>query len=253
MDKNAEIAQNVLSAVGGKENVTSVQHCMTRLRFILKDDSIPKDDEVKKINGVLGVARSGGQYQIIIGTNVPKVYSEVCAQGGFQEKAAVEKDLDKPKEKLTAKKVLDNVMNYMSGSFTPLIPALIGAALFRTIAMVLGPSMLKLIPTDSDFYIMCDIVYDAAFYFLPIMLGYTAARKIGANPALGMTLGAALLTPDFVAMVGVRDSVNVFGFLPARVASYGQTVLPVLIAVAILYHHTRRCCSRRYTAGSRRD
>ncbi len=90
MASNREIAENVLSAVGGKDNVTQVTHYMTRLRFNLKDQGIPNDDEVKKITGVLGVARSGGQYQVIIGQNVPKVYAEVCEIGGVAAKAAVE-------------------------------------------------------------------------------------------------------------------------------------------------------------------
>ena len=83
MASNIEIAQNVLNAVGGAANVQSVTHCMTRLRFILNDESIPQDAEVKKISGVLGVARNPGQYQVIIGVNVAKVYDEICKLGGF--------------------------------------------------------------------------------------------------------------------------------------------------------------------------
>ncbi|MBD5085380.1 MAG: PTS transporter subunit EIIB, partial [Clostridiales bacterium] len=101
MASNQEIAKNVLEAVGGKDNVTNVTHCMTRLRLTLKDQGIPNDEEVKKIKGVLGVVRSGGQYQVIIGQNVPKVYAEVCSIGGFAVKAAVQENLDGPKEKLT--------------------------------------------------------------------------------------------------------------------------------------------------------
>ena len=89
MDRNQKIAADVLAAVGGKENVAGVQHCMTRLRFKLKDDTIPQDEEIKKLDGVLGVVRSGGQYQVIIGQNVPKVYKAVCEDGGFAVAEAV--------------------------------------------------------------------------------------------------------------------------------------------------------------------
>lgn len=86
MANNAQIAADVLAAVGGKENVSSVTHCMTRLRFILKDAGVPKDDEVKKIKGVIGVAKAGGQYQVIIGQNVAKVYDELCAMGQLRRR-----------------------------------------------------------------------------------------------------------------------------------------------------------------------
>ena len=83
MADNKKIAEDVLAAVGGKENVSGVTHCMTRLRFTLKDNGIPDTNKVKKIKGVIGAQESGGQYQVIIGQNVPKVYDEVCAMGGF--------------------------------------------------------------------------------------------------------------------------------------------------------------------------
>ncbi len=236
MDRNQKIAADVLAAVGGKENVAGVQHCMTRLRFKLKDDTIPQDEEIKKLDGVLGVVRSGGQYQVIIGQNVPKVYKAVCEDGGFAVAEAVQENPDGEKEKLTLKKIGGNMMNYLSGCFVPLIPVFITAALFRTISIILGPVMLNLITAESDLYVMCDFIYDAGFYFMPVFLGYTAAKKIGASPVLGMMIGTSLIAPDFVAMVGARESIHIFGLIPAPVAGYGQTVLPVVIAVFFLYY-----------------
>ena len=121
-NKNAQIAQSVLAAVGGKENIVSVTHCMTRLRFNLKDMSIPKDDEVKAIKGTMGVARSSGQYQVIVGTNVDNVCAELCTLAGLEQAATVSENLDAPKEPLTLKKVGSNIMAYLSGSLTPIIP-----------------------------------------------------------------------------------------------------------------------------------
>ncbi len=236
MDRNQEIAIRVLAAVGGKENVSSVQHCMTRLRFRLKDETVPKDEDIKKIEGVLGIARSGGQYMVIIGQNVPNVYKAVLSEGGFAAAETVQENLDEKKEKMTPGKLGMNIMNYLSGSFVPLIPVFISAALFRTIAIVFGPVMLNVITETSDLYIMCDFMYDAGFYFMPVFLGYTAAKKIGASPVLGMLLGTCLLSPDFVAMIGVRENIEIFGLLPAPVAGYGQTVLPVVISVFFLYY-----------------
>ena len=160
MANNAQIAADVLAAVGGKENVSSVTHCMTRLRFILKDAGVPKDDEVKKIKGVIGVAKAGGQYQVIIGQNVAKVYDEVCKLGGFAASAAIDENLDqdKAKEKLTAKKIGSNIMNYLSGSMTPLLPIMLAAGMFKTIIVVFGPTMLNLLRTDSSLYILFDFM-----------------------------------------------------------------------------------------------
>ena len=120
---NKQIAQDVLAAVGGAANVTSATHCMTRLRLNLKDQSVPNDDEVKKIKGVLGAQWSGGQYQVIIGQNVPKVYAEAVKLGAPGEGAIAENlDPDMPKEKLTPKSVGNAILNYLSKSMVALIP-----------------------------------------------------------------------------------------------------------------------------------
>ena len=120
---------------------------------------------------------------------MPKVYKEFTAIGGFAAAAPVKENPDKPKEKLTAKTVCMNILNYMAGSLTPLIPILIGAAMFKTMLSILGPDMLGLFTAESDIYKLFDFVYDAGFYFLPIFIGYTAAAKIGASPILGMFMG----------------------------------------------------------------
>lgn len=234
MANNQQIAADVLRAVGGKENVTAVTHCMTRLRFNLKNMDLPNQDEVKNIPGVIGLVVSGGQFQIIIGQNVPKVYEEVCKLGGFAAQAAIEEDLDKPKEKLTLKAVGNNIMNYLSGSMAQLIPVMIASAMFKTLLVILGPDMFKLIAPGDDAYIVLDFLYDAFYYFLPIYLGHAAAKRLGVNQMLGIMLGAILLVPDFVALNGVQDTLKIYGFLPAPVADYSQSIVPVLLGVWLM-------------------
>ena len=234
MEKNQQIAASVLELVGGKENISFVTHCMTRLRLNLKDESIVDDEKVKKIKGVLGVAHSGGQYQIIIGQNVPKVYKVVCETGGFQQEAAIEENLDQPKEKRTLKTIGSNIMNYMSGAMTQLIGVMIGAAMFKTVLVLIGPDMLKLISAESDTYLLLNAIYNAFYYFLPVFLGYSAAKKLGANVTLGMMMGTLLLVPDFVSLIGTKESISIYGLLRAPVQSYAQSVLPILLAVAIM-------------------
>ncbi len=234
MADNAKIAEDVLAAVGGKENVNSALHCMTRLRFTLKDESVVNDDTVKNIPGVLGVAKSGGQYQVIIGTNVPEVYDEVVklgvAAGGEVDENL---DADVAKKKLTPKEIGNNILNYLSGSVVPLIPVLIAGGLFKTLSAILGPTLLGIVPADSQFITLCDIVYDAAFYFIPIIAGFAAAKKLGANPFLGAFMGAILIDPKFIQLGTDGVAFSVYG-IPAPTLTYGQTLIPVLLSVAAM-------------------
>ncbi|MGN0974455.1 MAG: PTS transporter subunit EIIC [Gemmiger sp.] len=230
---NEQIAEKVLQAVGGKENVTFVTHCITRLRFNLKDMSLPDQEQIKKINGVLGVVVSGGQFQVIIGQNVPKVYAALCQIGGFQKQEAVDENLDAPKEKLTLKKAGSNILNYLAGSMTPLIPAMMAGAMFKTVQVVVGPDMLGLVSAESNLYLLCSFMYSAFFYFLPIYLGYTAAKKLNINPVMGMFAAALLLVPDFMALADSGTAFTVYG-IPCQVHNYSQSVLPVILTVWVM-------------------
>lgn len=154
--------------------------------------------------------------------------------GGFKQEGAIKENLDAPKEKLTLKTIGSNIMNYMSGSMTQLIPGMIAAAMFKTLLVVLGPDMFNVIGVENDLYILLDFVYDAFFYFLPVFLGYAAAKKLGTNVILGIMMGTILLVPDFVALAGTKDMLSVYGLFNAPIQSYGQSVLPVLIAVWIM-------------------
>lgn len=236
--QNEQIAKDVLAAVGGKQNVTSVAHCMTRLRFVLKDMSVPNQEQIKQIPGVIGVVQAGGQFQIIVGQNVPKVYAALCKEGGFEAQAAIDENLDKPKEKLTPKKIGSNILNYLTGSMTPLIPILMAAGMFKTVITILGPTMLNVISEESDFYILINLLYNAGFYFLPIYIGYTAAKKIGATPVLGAYMGGILIVPDLLNIVSAGEPFTVLG-IPMRLVNYSQSVLPIILSVAALYYVER--------------
>lgn len=236
MADNKQIAEDVLAAVGGMENVSGVTHCMTRLRFTLKDMGVPDTDKVKKIKGVIGAQESGGQYQVIIGQNVPKVYDEVCAMGGFAKKAAINENLDMPKQKLTPKVIGNNILNYLSGSMVALIPILMAGGLFKCIGTVIGPQVFNLVSeTDPTYLLFYTYLFDAAMYLLPVYLGYSAAKKIGASPVLGMFCGGILICPDIVTLAADgQTTLNVYG-INAPLQNYQQTVLPILLSVAALY------------------
>lgn len=240
MADNRRIAEEVLAAVGGASNVASATHCMTRLRLTLKDQSAPDDAHVKRIDGVIGAQWSGAQYQVIIGQNVPKVYDEIIGFGVVGG-GTIDENLDPSlsKEGLTPKGVFSGALDYLSGSMVPMIPVLMCAGLFQTIAVVIGPSMLGLVSDESDLYVYFNTVYTAGFYFMPIYLGYNAARKLGVTPALGAFMGGILIAPTFVAIAGSEDpSFSVLG-IPTTMGTYSQTVIPILLSVWVMSYVER--------------
>lgn len=237
-----EMAEQIVQSVGGANNVISVTHCMTRLRFNLKDMSIPQDDTVKNISGVLGVARSGGQYQIIIGQTVNEVYESVVAVGHLTEAAPVSevtsKNANQGPEKRTWKSVGNLILNKVAGSLTPLIPMLIAASMFKMLVAVLGPTMLNVISPQSDLYQLFSIVGDAGFYFFPVAIGYTAAKQFNTSPILGIFLGAIMLDPQLVKIVAAGKAFTVYG-IPMHLTNYGSTVVPILLSVWIMSYIER--------------
>lgn len=180
-----QLAATILTKVGGKENINSVTHCATRLRFVLKDDSLADTAGLKETPGVKGVAQSGGQYQVIIGSDVQSVYRPLVEQGNLSEDAPVDENLD---QSVGAK-----VLAAISGIFTPILPVITAAGMIKAVLSLLV--VFKLVTTDSQSYQILNFIGDAGFYFLPAFLGGTAARQFKANPYLGMLIGAILLHP----------------------------------------------------------
>ena len=237
MADNKQIATRVLEEVGGSSNVVTATNCMTRLRLTLKDQSRADVEKIKKIRGVLGAQWSGSQLQVIIGQNVPKVLDEFIALSGVARGAAVDENLDLPKEKLTPKVLGNRILDYLSGSMTQLIPLLMAGGLFRTFAVILGPQLLNVITeTDPTYTFFYTTLYEATFYFLPIYLGYAAAKKLGASPVLGMLTGGILIAPSIVSAAAAEGGgiVSVYGFQIAA-ANYSQSVLPIILTIPVLY------------------
>ena len=236
MDKNEQIVQNLLPAIGGKENITAAFHCMTRLRLNVKDKSLVNTDEIKKVDGVAGSQFVGDQLQVIVGTNVPKVYDIFIRETGLSAEAAVDENLDAPK-----KGAIDTAFDYISGSLTPVLSAFIAAGLFKTIIPIFGPDMLKLFTAESDIYTLLTIMGDAGFYFLPILIGVSASMKLKMPWVYGAYVGAIMLHPTFVALQG--QPFTVFG-IPCSVQAYSSTVIPILAIVWIMSYIYRLLAKR---------
>lgn len=235
MADNKKIAADVLEALGGKDNITFAAHCMSRLRFNLKDMELPDIDAVKKISGVVGAQVSGGQFQVIIGQNVPKVYDELINMSGLAKQGGIDEnpDANGAKTPLTPAAVGNAILNYLSGSMVPMIPLLLASGMFKTVAVVLGPTMLNLIAETSDLYVLLNMLYNVTFYFIPIFLGFTAAKNIGATPMYGAFMGGVLIEPTFMQMATEGKTFSVYG-IPCVPASYAQTVIPILLTVALM-------------------
>lgn len=228
-----ELIQNMDRLVGGKENITYFAHCMTRLRFNLKDRSKVDLDEIKNISGVLGAQWSNDQLQIVVGPAVSRVYGEICSTLGIQKEETVGENLgDAPKKKFGIGAILEGI----AGCLTPLIPLLVGAGLLKIIIIV-GELAGWLMPTMPTYQVLT-FVSDSGFYFLPIFIGASAAKKFGANQGLGMLLGAMLLHPTFVSAVTEGTTMSVFG-LPIYAASYANSIFPAILAVYLLSHVER--------------
>ncbi len=220
------LAATILENVGGKENVNSVVHCATRLRFTLKDVGKAKTDVLKKTKGVLQVVNAGGQYQIVIGPDVPMVYQEVVSLGGFNTSAPVS---DPDAEKQDTRSPLSKLLESIASIFQPIIPAITGAGLLKAVMALL--TAFKWVDSSSQTYIILNAMSDAAFYFMPILLAVSSAKKFKCNEGTAMALAGILVYPAFISLLGGEASVKFLGFIPITKATYTSSVIPIILGV----------------------
>ena len=222
----SKLAEALLSAIGGEDNIAGFTHCATRLRFTLKDDSRADEGKVKAIKGVLGVAHSGGQFQVIIGPEVPKAFAAI--KGIMKDAPASEGEVQAEK-----KKISDLIFDFVSAVFTPVLPAIIGAGLIRSILSL--ATLLGMDP-ESSTYLFLNVIGDAPLYFLPMMLAVTASRKLNCNTFLAVAITGALLHPSYAALITDAFNIHfssVFG-IPVTLATYSSSVIPVVLMVFAL-------------------
>ncbi|MGM9959750.1 MAG: PTS transporter subunit EIIC [Allobaculum sp.] len=231
MGKYTEFSEQILANVGGKENITGAVHCMTRLRLNLKDKSKVDIDAVKKVPGALGAQFSGDQFQIIIGQNVSDVYPEFCQVAGVGAVAAIDENLDAPKEKLTLKQIPNKVLDYISGSIAPVLPVMMGSGFFKMFYAVFGPSMLNLFPETHPFMQTLYIVGNAGFYFMPVIAAYGCAKKLNTSIPLALLLGLLLVDPNILNIVTAGEPFSIYGIFPMQLNNYANSILPTLLTV----------------------
>lgn len=220
-----ELAKEILEYAGGSENVTQLNNCATRLRMNFKDESKIDLNKIRQINGVLGAAKKSGQYQIIIGTDVSNVCDEMRKMGQIDESAVPMKKAGK----------LDTLMDIFASIFTPVIPAITAAGMIKAILVI---CVLLGMNKESQVYSILNFIADAGFYFLPVMLAFSSARKLGCNPYLAVMMGGILLHPNFAKMVSAGDPVFFLG-LPVKLVNYGSSVIPIILAVWLMTYVER--------------
>lgn len=232
----AELAKQILQGVGGAENVENVKHCVTRLRFNLRDESIAKTEEIKKLNGVLSVIQQSGQYQVVIGNEVSNVFNEVMKILNEQEGTTSKEPVESSKQE--SKGIWKKISNMISSIFIPVIGLFAGSGLIKAILVILSTT--GLLSADSSTYIILYAVADAIFYFFPVFLGYTAGKFFGCNPFVTMAIGAAMVYPDIVAaapdVFGAYTKgaeLASFAGIPVHMIAYSNTVFPIIASAAV--------------------
>lgn len=216
-------ATDILKLVGGEENVAHVTHCATRLRFNLKDETKADSEAIKKVKGVMGVTNSGGQYQVIIGSDVGNVHKKLMELGNFKGSNTA--------ATTTKKRGISAVFDTLSGIFTPIMPAMVGSAMIRAVLIILTTT--GLLSNESQTYEILAFASDAAFHFLPMLLAWSAAVKFKVNVGLALALAGVLLHPSFSALMSGEEAVRFLG-LPVTNAVYTASVIPIVLAVWVM-------------------
>lgn len=225
--KYAELAQKIVELLGGKSNIRQATHCATRLRFIVKEESAIQEQALRQLPGVLEVNQRMGEIQVVIGNEVQNVYYAVNKLVGDSESTTV-------KEKKGNR--LSRIIDTIAGIFTPILPALCGCAMLQAVLVIL--TTLNWVATDSTTYQIINYCSNVIFYFLPMLLAFTSAKKFNCNPYVAVILAGCLLHPDFIAMTSAGTPITLFG-LPVTAASYSSSVLPIIIAVWIMSYVER--------------
>lgn len=238
MSNYDQLAKDILSRVGGRENVNSVFHCVTRLRFKLKNESVAKTEELKNLPGVITVMQSGGQYQVVIGNEVPDVYKAVVKAGNLSAEGQIdENEVDSaPKGNL-----FNRFVDMISGVFTPVLGLLAATGMIKGFTAMFVS--LGWIDNTAGTYALLNAIGDCLFYFFPIFLGYTAIKKFGGSPFLGMAIGASLVYPT---LAGIRAGEPLYTLfagtlfespirieflgIPVILMDYASSVIPIIVA-----------------------
>lgn len=236
-EKYEVLSSHFLEYIGGKGNISYFTHCVTRLRVNVKDKGLVKLSAIQETPGVAGTQWAGEQLQIIIGSGVDDAYEEICHRTGLEKEDAIEENLDKKAFSWNPKDWLNLFMETISGIFAPFIPAIVACGLMQGILYSI--QTFGWISAESEVYVFLYTIGNAAFYFLPILISFAAAKRFRCNPYVAATLGAVLIHPTFLALAGTE--IKLFGFIPITYANYTSSVIPAILSVYFMSWIEKGC------------
>ncbi|MDU6685168.1 MAG: beta-glucoside-specific PTS transporter subunit IIABC [Enterobacteriaceae bacterium] len=222
-----DTARQIISMTGGKENVLSLFHCITRLRFLLKDNDKADRAALEALDGIMGVNISGDQFQLIIGNDVEPLCKALLAELP---------ELDNAARPIKRRNPVSVILEGLSSIFSPIIPAIAGAGILKGLLALMVA--MQWVETTNQTYQILLAISDGVFYFMPLALSFSAAKKFGANPYVAVALAAVLFHPAIQTLFKAGAPVNFIG-LPVPTVNYASTVIPILLAVWLLSHVER--------------
>ena len=226
-----KVGLDVLELVGGTKNINKLTHCATRLRFEFNDMSKVQVKKIKDLPGVISVVNKGGQFQVVIGNDVQQAYRAIIHETGNLENQ--NNKLNNTKDKGN---IIERFISVISTTFTPMIPAITGAGMIKAVLAIF--KLTGVLTEESQTYYLLNMIADAAFYFMPVLLAYGAAIKFECSPILSMTIAGVLLHPGLSALMASKEAVQLFG-IPVILADYSGSVLPIIITVWIMSYIER--------------
>ncbi|WP_410514065.1 beta-glucoside-specific PTS transporter subunit IIABC [Paenibacillus sp. BR2-3] len=232
MGKFTKLSSEIVENVGGAGNVAELYHCMTRLRFKLKDSAKADKQKLQDLDGVITVVEGNGQYQVVIGNDVNAVYKEIITQ--FPIKASGESKEGAQKSEKTGN-IITRFFNTMSAIMTPIVPALAGAGMLKAILVILTTT-LGILSVDSSTYKILAAAGNSVFYFLPLLLAVSTARTFGANMFVSMTIMGALLEPNFTDLMKNIGDITHFAGIPVVLMAYKSTLIPAMLSIWVYSH-----------------
>ncbi|SFH64349.1 PTS transporter subunit EIIC [Pisciglobus halotolerans] len=229
------LAKQIIQYVGGEENIKKVIHCVTRLRFYLKDEAKAQDETIENLDGVMGVISAGGQYQVVIGPAVDDVYAAVSSELSLSEEQETAENGDEQAqttEDLSAwgkvKRGANQLLGVITGSMMPIISILAASGIMKSLLALLTGS--DLITDTGNFYLIVNAMADAVFYFLPVLIGFNAANRLGGNPVLTAVIGGAIMYPAILDAADQGMNILSIGTFDFPFVSYTYSIFPMILA-----------------------
>lgn len=229
MSNYSKNAEDIIKYIGEGKNIEEVKHCFTRLRFKVKDNSKVNVEMLEKIPCVVRVMKTMGQIQVVVGNEIDEVYKAVekYLEGTSIDVSKLEEPVETKEEK-GIKYYGSQILNAISQTISPILMGMVVAGLFKAILTIL--TLTNIVSTDSQTYTLLNLMGDSFFYFMPVLVAYSASKYFKCNTVLSLMLAGILLHPDFINLVNNGESIGLFG-LPVHAISYSSSLLPVLFTV----------------------